>query len=44
MKSKFLSNKEIGKLFDASPQKQECGCPPLQAILRIHTHAFFANR
>jgi hypothetical protein len=41
MTMKFLLHKDKEEKENASPQKQECGCPSLQPSLRSHTHAFF---
>ena len=42
MKMKFLLHKDRKETGNPTAQKQECGCPSLQASLRSHTHAFFA--
>jgi hypothetical protein len=43
MTMKFLLHKNKEENGNPSPQKQECGCPSLQASLRSHTHAFLAD-
>jgi len=36
----FLLYKDRKEKVYSGTQKQECGCPSLQASLRSHTHAF----
>ena len=43
MTMKFLLHKDKEENGKPTAQKQECGCPSLQASLRSHTHAFFIS-
>jgi hypothetical protein len=40
---KFLLYKDKEEKGKPSPQQQECRSPSLQASLRNHTHAFYAD-